>query len=234
MTLLLAVLLGVATPTLAQAPAAPSAVEQARKDRLTQAVDALLAKKNDLALQLLDPLLVEYEMLYAKEKRQLFCADTPEESLSNLLGAAAARSKDKRGAVVIATDWCTALWGKGYILLDLGKADAAIPVLQRAITMRPSRPQYLNELGFGYQLLKKWPEMLNAETRAAEVADVAGPDRVRNLYRAWFGMAYALIELGRWDEAADLLQKCIALDPENRKAKDELKYLTDKRPKAKG
>jgi tetratricopeptide (TPR) repeat protein len=229
MTILLALMLG-AAPIAVQAASQPATAADSQDIRLSQALEAMLAKKNDLALQLLDPFLADTEARYASEKRQIFCADGPEETLLYLAGAAAA--KPSRGAVAIPANWCLGLWAKGYILIDMGKPEAGIPFLQKAIAMRPQRSQYLGELGFAYQQLRDWPASLDAYQRAEAAADGPGPDRVRDLGRAWFGRAYVMVELGRWDEAEALLQKCLKLDPNNVHAKNELEYLRKNRPKS--
>jgi len=98
--------------------------------------------------------------------------------------------------------------------------------------MRPAQRQYWAELTFAYQATKAWPEMLDAGRRAAILATEAEePDRTTFLCKAWHSMAYAQIELGQWDEASEWLNKCLALDPGNAKAKNELEYIARRRPK---
>lgn len=231
MALLIALLLG----TAGASPSVPAThqqapVEKVRDARLSQALTALLAKNNALALQLFDPLLAEYEALHRNEKSQIFCAEGAQETLLYLTESAAA--KPPRNAIAIAPDWCLALWGKGYVLIDMGKPEAGIPFLQKAIAMRPHRAQYLNELGYAFKQLKDWPASLDAYRRAEEAAEASGPDRARDLGRAWFGIAYVMVELGRWDDAEALLQKCLKLDPNNVNAKSELEYIKKNRPKS--
>jgi tetratricopeptide (TPR) repeat protein len=74
--------------------------------------------------------------------------------------------------------------------------------------------------------------MLEAGRRAALLAaEAQGPDRTTWLCKAWHSMAYAQIELRSWDDAIKLLNKCLALDPDNAKAKGELEYIARSRPK---
>jgi tetratricopeptide (TPR) repeat protein len=90
----------------------------------------------------------------------------------------------------------------------------------------------LVELAFAYQATRDWPAMLDAATHAARaVRDSDGPNHIPFLCKAWHGMAYAQIELGRWDDAELALHKCLALDPDNVKARSELDYIAKARPK---
>jgi Flp pilus assembly protein TadD len=55
---------------------------------------------------------------------------------------------------------------------------------------------------------------------------------VTDLTRAWRGKAYCLVEQGHLDEAEQLYHKCLELDPNDSKAKNELKYIASKRRQA--
>ena len=204
-------------------PPGVDAAEQSRTERAEHIADMLVAKQVAAASSLIDPLLDDYEKAYVAEKRRIYCADDIGEG---------APLKAPSDAIVIGTGWCRALWAKGYILSDGGQPAAAIPYLKRARDMRPGHWQYAIELVFAYQATKDWPAMLDAATHAARAArDSDGPNRIPFLCKGWHGMAYALVELGRWDEADTTLRKCLALDPDNAKAKSELEYIGKARPK---
>jgi tetratricopeptide (TPR) repeat protein len=208
--------------------AQPSPEEVARDAKLAEAVKAVEAGKAAEATAILEPLLADYEKLYAGEKRKIYCAHSPEQALFYLAGAGAAR----QDAIAIDPGWCTALWGRGFALIDLGQVDAAVPFLERAVALSPSHAHYLSELGYAYQAQKKWQLSYDLYSRAAAAAELEkGDQRKRSLRRAWFGMAYDLIELGRLDEAEKLLKRCLDLFPDDKKIKSELKYLDDQRAK---
>lgn len=211
----------IAVPAAQQPPADTS--EQSRTERSEHIADMLVAKQTAEASILVDALLADYDKAYADEKRRTYCAED--------IGVGAPL-KAPRDAVVIGPGWCRALWAKGYILSDNGQAAAAIPYLKRALAMYPGRRQYAQELTFAYQAARDWPAMLDAATdEAKSVRDSDGAERVTFLCKAWHGMAFAQIELGRWHDAEAMLHKCLALDPDNVKAKSELDYLTRTRPK---
>ena len=230
MSLWLALILVAAAPaTLAPQHESAGASVESRDARADHIADLIAAKQMADAAPLIDPLLEEYERLYAREKRSIYCAADSVESRHYLAGPGG--EKPARPAIVIGKGWCTALWAKGYMLNDAGQAAAAIPYLVRAAGMRPSHRQYWAELGFAYQATRNWPAMLDAGSRAAALAaETDGADRTSLLCKAWHGMAYAQIELGSWDDAVASLNKCLALDPDNAKAKSEMNYITHSRP----
>ncbi|ATY31236.1 tetratricopeptide repeat protein [Sphingomonas psychrotolerans] len=208
--------------------AQPSPEEVARDAKLGAAIQAVEAGKAAEATAILEPLLAEYEKLYAGEKRKIYCAHNPAQALFYIAGASAA----KQDAIAIDPGWCTALWGRGFALIDLGQIDAAVPFLERAVALSPSHAHYLSELGYAYQAQKKWQLSHDLYSRAAAAAEgEQGDQRKRSLRRAWFGMGYDLIELGRLDEAEKLLNRCLELFPDDQKIKNELKYIRDQRAK---
>ena len=203
---------------------------QSLDGRADHIADLIVAKQMADAAALVDPLLSDYEKAYSGVERPVYCAADPAESRRYIAEARA--EKPAHPAVMIGKGWCVALWAKGYLLSDAGKSAAAIPYLKRAARMRPDHRQYWAELAFAYQVTKDWPALLEAGRRAALLAaEAEGPDRTTRLCKAWHSMAYAQIELRSWDDAIALLNKCLALDPDNAKAKGELEYIARSRPK---
>ena len=227
----IALMLGTAAPaTPALQHEAASVAVQTLEGRADHIADLIIAKQVAEATALVDSLLEEYEKANVGEKRHLYCAADAAESRRYMAEVRA--KKPASPAVVIGKGWCVALWAKGYLLDDAGKSVEAIPYLVRAADMRPGQRQYWAELAFAYQVTKAWPEMLDASRRAAILAAEADEsDRATFLCKAWHGMAYAQIELSRWDDAVELLNKCLALDPGYEKAKTELEYIARIRPK---
>lgn len=218
-----------ASPTLAR-PAQDAPEQVARNAKLGEAVAAINSSKPGEAIAILDPLLADYQKLYAAEKRRIYCAHDPKQALLYMGQAAAA----KQDAVAIDPGWCTALWARGFALIDLQQIDAAVPSLERAVALSPSHPHYLSELGYAYQVQKKWQLSYDMYQRAAAGAALEEEDqRKRSLRRAWFGMGYDLIELGRLEEAEKILSQCLELTPDDQKVKNELQYVRDERAKKK-
>ncbi|MDT8757795.1 tetratricopeptide repeat protein [Sphingomonas psychrotolerans] len=218
-----------ASPAVAQAPAQQETPEQvARNAKLGEAVAAIQSQKPAEATAILKPLLADYEKLYAGEKRKIYCAHDPQQALLYMGQAAAA----KQEAVAIEPGWCIALWARGFALIDQQQLDAAVPFLERAVALSPSHAHYLSELGYAYQSQKKWQLSYDLYSRAATAAALEeGDKRKRSLRRAWFGMGFDLIELGRLDEAEALFKKCLELFPDDQKVKSELDYLREQRAK---
>lgn len=223
-------------PAPQSAPATPQSVpippltpeDKVRHARLDEAVAAIHANKPAQAIAMFDPLLAEYEKAYAGEKRRIYCAHDYPQMLSYMLQA----QTDNVDAVAIDPGWCMALWGRGFALIDLQQIDAAVPFLERAVALSPSHAHYLSELGFAYQSQKKWQLAYDTYRRAADGAkSEEAEQRKRSLRRAWFGMGYNLIELGRLDEAEKLFNQCLELYPDDQRVKGELQFIREQRAK---
>lgn len=228
MRILLALLLAAAplSPAMAQGSAQTSTD---RSGDFQIVIGMLQSGKAGDAIDILDPILADYEKSYADEKRTLYCAEDDAEAQ---LYEDAAKASGKTDTLVIDQGWCFALWAKGYALVDIHKIPDGLPFLERAVAMAPYRAQYLSELGNAYQELKQWDKALPVFTRAAESAQrMQGQRRVNMLGRAWRGMGFTLIELGRWDEAEAIFNKALELNPDDAKAKNELAYIDQNRPK---
>ena len=216
-----------ASPALAQAPQ-ETPEQAARSAKLGQAIAAIQSQKPAEATAILQPLLVDYEKLYAGEKRKIYCAHNPKQAILYMAEAGAA----KQEAIAIDSGWCIALWARGFALIDMQQLDAAVPFLERAVALSPSHAHYLSELAYAYQTQKKWQLSYDVYGRAAAAAALEeGDQRKRSLRRAWFGMGFDLIELGRLDEAEKLFNQCLELFPDDQKVKDELQYVREQRAK---
>lgn len=178
------------------------------------------------ALATIEPALAAYERQYAGERRQIFCAGTPTETIAAMAQAAAA----KRDAVALAGGWCDALFIKGFSLIDLKRLPEATVVFERLVAMAPFHAQYLSELAYIYQQQRDWQKSYDTYGRARDVADFAGEERkAAERGRALRGMGFALIEQGKWDEAEAIYDECLRLDLNDAKAKNELRYIQQQR-----
>jgi tetratricopeptide (TPR) repeat protein len=225
-------LLALSLATLAATPAHTTpqdAAAKAREAKLSEVVEAVSVQQAQKAVDLATPLLAEYERTYAGDTHTLFC------DVEDYETAAYAGLPGGKNARIVEGGWCIALWAKGFALIDLDRLDAAVPFLERAVAMAPFHPHYLSELGYAYQTQKHWQLSYDHYARAAEWATrESGERQKKSLRRAWFGMAYDLIELGRLDEAEALFRKCLELVPNDQKVRDELDYIAEQRAKKKG
>ena len=225
MKLVLAFLLAAAPVSAAFAQESPA--ETARNGRLTEIITLIQGGQPQQAVEKLGPLLTEYQGLYPPGKQKLCKVEDYETAAYATLPGGA-------NATLVEGGWCIAMWAKGFALIDLQQLDAAIPFLEGAVAMAPLHPHYLSELGYAYQAQKSWQRSYDLYARAADAAKrESGERQKKSLRRAWFGMAYDQIELGKLDEAEVLLRKCLTLTPDDQKVKDELQYVTDEKAKKK-
>jgi len=221
---LLAVM-AIAVPAAAQ-PAAHESPAADPAARLEEGISAIKAGKAAEALAIIDPILAAYERLYAGEKRRIYCANGPTQTIL-YMGMAATDHKD---AVALDGHWCLALWAKGFALIDQRKVAEAVPFLQRAVDMAPVHSHYLSELAYAYQTLKRFDQSLALYRQAesyAGFADKGNEDFQRG--RALRGMGYDLVELGKWNEAADAYRQALKINPDDKVAKGELEYIAEHR-----
>jgi tetratricopeptide (TPR) repeat protein len=231
----IALLLGAvcAPVALAQTPPPGEAKqdEDARAAKVRDAITMIKQGNPTGGIAMLDPVLAEYDKLYPDSGPRIVCASDMTNMFIGLLAAAGAR----KDAVALDSTWCFALWARGFALVELGRMEEALPPLSRAAAMMPSQPQFQSELGYVHQALKQWDKSLVAYAAAAEAAQPIENEKDRNfeLRRAWFGMAYAQIELGKLDDAEELLEKALKVAPGDRKILNELEYVRDARRKGK-
>ena len=186
---------------------------------------AIRAKNPGQAVELMRPVLADFEKKYADEKRDIFCAVTPEQSSRYLADAA----KTSRPAVAIAADWCRAQYVTGYALIDLNRLPEAQAVFERLVRYAPQNSRYLNELAYIFMKQKKWQQSLDIYRRAEAAADLT-PDRVtEERCLALKGVGYDLVELGDFNAAEAAYRKCLNINPDDEDAPRELKYIEEQR-----
>lgn len=172
-----------------------------------------------------DKVLSEYEAKYGNSEERIYCARTSTESFAYLLTAAA----EEQEAFVLSETWANAHLMKGYALLELGRMSEGKSSIEQALTLSPYNSQYLSELAYVYQIEKNWPAALKYFQDAERFAEGFTPDNDKafELAIARRGLGYVLVELGRLDEAEEKYRQCLAADPNDVKAKNELAYVLD-------
>lgn len=143
-------------------------------------------------------------------------------------------AKDKTSAVILPPGYCTALYLKGYALVDLGRVAEAKAIYERLLVLAPIYAQYQTEYGQLIRLEKDWPRMLAICTKAGEAARIADP-AIKPMQEgaALRCQGYALTELHRFDAAEARYRAALAIDPHDAKAQNELRYIAEQRAKAK-
>lgn len=138
--------------------------------------------------------------------------------------AAFAASPARRGARVewIAPSFSRALYFMAFISVEGGNAGEALTYIERALELEPEHPQILSEAGLIYHALGEHEAALQHFQRAMTSRPWAHP---RDLARAQRGAATVLVELGRLEEAEELLNGSLQNDPGNSNALGELEYI---------
>jgi tetratricopeptide (TPR) repeat protein len=206
---------------------------------LLQEARALIdAKKPQPAIEKCEKVIAAFKAHYANSKSKIYCAQTSAENLGRLLMAAAAMDKgefkDKRDAIVLSSTWSSAYFIKAFALQDLHRIPEAKTVLLLALELSPWNSRYLSELGSIYVLEKNWAKAKEVFEKAEDQAPTSSDDsKAEVLARARRGLGYVFVELGQLNEAEKKYQQCLAADPKDTKAAQELEYVRGLRAKTK-
>ena len=233
-------LLGLSAPALAQkAGSRPADGVMVEPDtqfdaQLLEGLQLLNAGKPAAAIKIFDPIIASYDAKYgaAIAYRCATAASAKDTLADAVMSAATAKS---RNIVLGSEEWCTALFGKGFALIDLGKPEEAGPYLARAVEMDPLNAHFINEYAEWFKPQRKWQQSYDLFLRAWRTVDhdKKGLNR-RVAARSLRGMAFNLIELGDLKEAERLYRQSLEYEPEAAaKVQGELDYIADARAKQK-
>lgn len=207
------------------------AENKAQAESVAEGMKLLKAGQPAEAIARFDRVNSWFEAKYRNEKRKIYCASSTAEMLLYMAESAT----KKNDAFALDATWADAIFFKGFALIDLGKQAEARAYLERALALSPSNSQYISELAEWEKREKNWQAAYELFERGASAAElVPEGDRQFWLSRAWRGMGYALIEMGRLDDAEALFRKCLAADPKDGGALNELTYIQQLRAKARG
>ena len=206
--------------------AAPAA---ARDKPTEQAWELIRDKKPAQAIAALDPVIAAEAKRHEDERRQIYCAHSPEETLM-YTGMAAQANRD---AVVLDPTWCMAIFLTGFALIDLNRPDEAKPLFDRAVEMAPMNSQFLSELAEWHKVRREWGTAFTLFERSSAASELSNEaDRIAHKGRALRGMGFVLIEQGKLDEAERLFHQALELNPNDAAAKNELQYIEEQRLRA--
>jgi Flp pilus assembly protein TadD len=129
-------------------------------------------------------------------------------------------------AIVLWPTWANAYFLKGYALQDLHRFGEAKAAILHAIDLSPTNSHYLNEIGAIYQIEKNWPKAKETLLAAEDNAPLSPEEtRADDLARARRGLGYVHVELGQLAEAKKKYRQCLATNPNDTRARDELQYV---------
>ena len=225
-----------ALPAYAKAVAAPSAdigKSQAEEDQAMAKAFTLVAQGKAVEAEaIFSAVIAKYDRA-AEPDVAYRCANGLDGTLSVLLKAATSNAKGT--TVALGPNWCAALFGKGYALIDLGRASEAGPFLAKAVAMDPLNAHYLNEYAEWFKPQRQWQRSYDLFAQAWDIVshDKKGPDR-KIAARSLRGMAFNLIELGDYKKAERLYRQSLDFEPEAAaKVQNELDYIADVQAKKK-
>jgi len=205
----------------------PDAIAQEEQQQVANARQLISDQKPSDAIVLLDKVIVANEARHQDKAQQIYCARSQEEVLLYMLEAAAS----KRRAVALDPTYCDAIFLKGFALIDLARPAEARANIERAVAMAPRNAYYRGELAETYKNAHDLDEAYSLFERAADDARQFTPadEKTFELTRALRGMGWVRSEQRRFDEAEKLFRECLALKPDDTKAKSELEYIAQQR-----
>ena len=127
----------------APSTAKPPSLEDRMAPQIEAAAQSVREHRPQAALDRLTPVIAAYEADHATETRRIYCGTSMQEAILY----AGMGTRDKVGAVVLLPGYCTALYLKGYALVDLGRIAEAKVMYERLLTLAPMDAQYRTEYG---------------------------------------------------------------------------------------
>ena len=190
---------------------------------IQQAVDGPLAE-----------VIRKYEALYKDSPAKVFCARGMVDALAYAaLGDKMADADPEVSVSVIGPAWALAYWARGYAMTEMARYAEARADLEKALALSPMDSQFKIELAYTYQESRDWQKMLALDQEAEADAEIsAAPEQASPLKCAALrGQGFALVELGRLDDATEAYRKCLKLVPGEPKSLAELEYIHGLRAK---
>ncbi|MCL2162270.1 MAG: tetratricopeptide repeat protein [Betaproteobacteria bacterium] len=206
---------------------------------LGKGAELIQAGMTEEAIRTFDQITSFYEKEYKNSTSKIYCARTPAESLVYMTTEAAENAKGVKNpkyksAVVFSPVWAEAYYLKGFALIEQKKLEAAREALQRALELSPMNAQFLIELGQLYTINKQFDPAMTVYKQAEEAAGFAHEQQKNILIgHALRSQGYILIEQNKLEEAVKIYGKALELDPNDGRAKNQLRYIEQLRKKQK-
>ena len=200
-----------------------------REDRRTatqrQLNDAFILyanEQNERALAIVEDVIAEFESNRKDADKAYYCATDKTEKAALVKLAA----RNGQQAEIVNDDWCFALALKGYLLSDFNRFDEADREFAQSIDMSPFSMGGLRKYAVWLQSRGQWQRAIDVFRRAISLNEyIPRKSRANFPARAFRGIGFGLIALGRLDEAAASYRESLKYDPYNSLVPLELDYM---------
>lgn len=198
-------------------PQASGLSEPALPHVLARAQDTYRNGQPKQALKQADWILARFQSNMDADTRYICLSDAAEVTRYEKNNPAAGWEKIDR-------TYCDALMFKAFLLVELGRLDAAMGLLQQAAEHAPRSPHPHTEMGYILNAQKKYAEAFKIYHEALKRAR-AHPGDLAAQATALRGIGFALSELGDLRAARVAYLDALAIEPGNELALNELRYL---------
>ncbi len=196
-----------------------------QRQELLQIIDLFKNKKIDEAMSINDKLIAKIETLLAKDERRAI-ASLPNESmkLMNLVVA----NDSQKPTYLVSRDWMRPYYLRAVAYFEKKRPEAAKKALEVALIFSPFDPETLNERGNYYSLKRNWDAAEADFSQALAMSKLIHDNEAYSNYlqgRALRGLGFIAVERKAWQLAEDYYTEALKINPNDNKAKGELRYV---------
>jgi len=203
-------------------------INQTRADVQTRGILALADHREQLEKALVGGQ-HSAELAAAARPTSYVLTDGPADSLVAMMLAATDKPKGATSVVAVEDPYPAISFYLASYYDELGKPEEALGVLDLGLTFSTlpdidageTRGLILVERGAALEALHRWQDVLQNEDRGLKMDDLDNHVKAA-FYR---GRGYALTELNQLDDAEAAYKQSLNLDPGNKLAEGELKYI---------
>lgn len=190
--------------------------------QLNDAFILYVNEQNERALAIIEDVIAEFESNRKDADKAYYCATDKTEKAALVKLAA----RNGQQAEIVNDDWCFALALKGYLLSDFNRFDEANRAFAQSINMSPFNMDGLRKYAVWLQSRGQWQRAIDVFRRAISLNEY-NPRKSRANFpaRAFRGIGFGLIALGRLDEAEASYRESLKYDPDNSLVPLELDFI---------
>lgn len=200
-----------------------------RKDRRTlvqrQLYDAFILyanEQNESALAIVETVIAEFESNRKHTDKIYYCArDRSEKAALAKLAA-----KNRQHAEIGGSEWCDALFHKAVLMSEFKQFDEADRAFAQSVDMAPFNMGGLRKYALWLQSRGQWQRSIDVFRSAISLNEhIPRKSRANFPARAYRGIGFGLIALGRLDEAEASYRESLKYDPDDSLVPRELEYI---------